>query len=268
MKCGAEIPDKMATSVLYACPLCSHSCPSLKTYVSHLRVSHGKEETFNVFCGVSGCREVFRTFSAFNSHIYRHHRVEIGITSSDGDTPELSQPVESDLMSESAINSHTDDPENAALDFDVPFSRGYDTALAPHTPSGSIEAAKMLLQLREGHQVSQAALVDVISCCRYLCTQVLKSYRTDIVASLGSYVEDTISKISLESYDQFKDIDTNYLFEKCCTDNLGCLVSSYCPTYIEVLQMFCAGSPRNTFWRSLLCRPAYSKDSSQGSTNR
>ena len=30
-------------------------------------------------CGVTGCREVFRTFSAFNSHIYHNHRAEVGI---------------------------------------------------------------------------------------------------------------------------------------------------------------------------------------------
>ena len=74
----------MAT-LCYTCPLCSVLSPTLKLYVAHLRVTHAKEKTFSVLCGVSGCREVFRTFSAFNSHIYRHHRTEVGIEQSAGD---------------------------------------------------------------------------------------------------------------------------------------------------------------------------------------
>ena len=64
----------------YSCQLCRVSTPTLKLYVSHLRVMHAKDEAFNVLCGVNDCREVFRTFSAFNSHIYRHHRVKVGIS--------------------------------------------------------------------------------------------------------------------------------------------------------------------------------------------
>ena len=61
--------SKMATPGLYLCPLCSSPSPTLKLYVSHLRVMHSKDPSFSILCGVGGCREVFRTFSAFNSHI-------------------------------------------------------------------------------------------------------------------------------------------------------------------------------------------------------
>ena len=64
----------------YKCPLCSVSSPTLRLHVSHLRVTHAKEDSFSLLCGVNDRREVFRTFSAYNSHIYRHHRTEVGIS--------------------------------------------------------------------------------------------------------------------------------------------------------------------------------------------
>ena len=63
------------------CPICGLVLLILKLYVSHLRLVHAKDPNFNLMCGVGGCREVFRAFSAFNSHIYRHHREAIGIDS-------------------------------------------------------------------------------------------------------------------------------------------------------------------------------------------
>ena len=61
------------------CPICGCFLLTLKLYVSHLRLVHAKDPAFNIMCGVTGCREVCRTFSAFNSHIYRHHGETIGI---------------------------------------------------------------------------------------------------------------------------------------------------------------------------------------------
>lgn len=70
----------MASSTGYACPFCGDISSMLKLYVSHLRVIHSKDANISVLCGVRGCREVFRTFSAFNSHVYRHHRSEVGVS--------------------------------------------------------------------------------------------------------------------------------------------------------------------------------------------
>ena len=101
------------------------------------------------------------------------------------------------------------------------------------TVDRSLTAAKMLLQLREGYQVSQVALLDVISCCRFLCKQALCSFKADVISALGNSFEGALAHINLEGYDQFKNIDTNYLFEKYCIDNLGCLVSiTLCSFYV------------------------------------
>ena len=71
----------MATKEL-KCPICGLVLLTPKLCVSHLRLVHAKDPNFHM-CGVSGCREVFRAFSAFNSHIYRHHRDAIGVASQD-----------------------------------------------------------------------------------------------------------------------------------------------------------------------------------------
>ena len=69
----------------------------------------------------------------------------------------------------------------------------------------------MLLALREGHQVSQVALAEVISGCRSLCNYALNQLKVDLTGAVN-YSENSL--VDLEDYDPFKDIDTNYLFEK------------------------------------------------------
>jgi hypothetical protein len=60
-----------------------------------------------------------------------------------------------------------------------------------------------------------------------LCRQALSMLMKDVIATFGSSSEGALARIDLEGYDQFKNIDTNYLFEKYCVDHLGCLVNTY-----------------------------------------
>ena len=203
---------------------------------------HAKEKSFNVLCGVRGCREVFRTFSAFNSHIYRHHRAEFGIDQDVHDlaseTAIVSLPA-SDLPLSTCdcCNDPSADIYPTNDDSTVPFADVQDDCMddcfknaftESHTAltdaltipdDQTLAAAKMLLSLREGHQVSQVALTEVISGCRLLCNRALNQLKIDVVNSSDN------STIDLGDYDPFKSIDTNYLFEKYCVEHLGCLVS-------------------------------------------
>lgn len=63
-----------------------------------------------------------------------------------------------------------------------------------------------------------------------LCGQAINMLKRDVMAALGSSNEgsSTIARIDLEEYDHFRNIDTNYLFEKYCIDHLGCLVRTLC----------------------------------------
>ena len=224
----------MAAVGLYVCPLCSASFPTLKLYVSHLRVLHSKDPAFNILCGVGGCREVFRTFSAFSSHVYRHHRCDMGIVESV--PPSLPQSPTSDRTEQ------TDAAPTETMEYDSQQQNGF-MPLAPlaHThgddpqmPGTSasdtndvVTAAKMLLQLREGHQVSQVAISEIVAGCRLLCSRALDNLKRDITTALQTNDPEgkELSVILNREYDPFQSIDTNYRFEKFCVDHLGCLVS-------------------------------------------
>lgn len=68
-----------ATSTAIECQLCGCFSPNLNLYVSHLRLVHSKDQSFNIQCGIDSCAEVYSAFAAFNSHVYRHHRVALGL---------------------------------------------------------------------------------------------------------------------------------------------------------------------------------------------
>ena len=226
----------MAEAGSYSCPLCKTESPTLKLYVSHLRVVHSKDPSFGIICGVGGCREVFRTFSAFNSHIYRHHRADMGISQSQTSEHPGTSPM--NLTESTSVANQVErieyeeqdsQNENASLQFtSVPgLDHLQQLGTTKADVSGTMVAAKMLLQLREGHQASQVALTEVISGCRLLCSQALNSLKEDIATVLQTSdpERENLAVVLNKKYDPFESIDTNYLFEKYCADHLGYLVS-------------------------------------------
>ena len=159
------------------CPLCGYLSPTLSLYVSHLRLLHSKDKTFHVICGIDECTEVFGAFAALNSHIYRHHRVALGL--------------ERAPVVDTGNHAEADDPDPVFViedepDFMNPFHNGcfattVDALLcSSSTPSKSIDvsAAKFLLHMKEGRQVSQVAISDIIAGCNSLCNQALREFRT------------------------------------------------------------------------------------------
>ena len=63
----------------FQCSLCQYFSPSLALHVSHLRLVHSRDPSFYLMCGIDSCLEEFRTFSSFNSHVYRCHRIALGL---------------------------------------------------------------------------------------------------------------------------------------------------------------------------------------------
>ena len=203
------------------CQICGLILLTLKLYVSHLRLVHAKDPAFSIMCGVSGCREVFRAFSAFSSHIYRHHRKAIGVAQPDS-SPDRTESPAFPICSASDYEFETE----AAAECDFPAGN---TTISKSGDSGDVKdkAAKFLLGLREGRQISQAAITDVISGCKSLCQHTIMTIKGKVQDQL---VEAGIelpgfSDIFDADYNPFCGVDTNHLFEKYCIEHLGCLVS-------------------------------------------
>lgn len=157
----------MAEGSTVECSLCGYLSPTLSLYVSHLRLVHSKDKTFHVTCGIDKCTEVFGAFAALNSHIYRHHRIALG----------LERPPVVGSGNEAEAVDHADPvfvSDNEPPDFMNSLNNGCFTtvdALACSSsttntvPSIDVSAAKFLLHMREGRQVSQVAIADIIVGC-------------------------------------------------------------------------------------------------------
>lgn len=223
----------MATNAL-KCPLCESLSLSFKLYVSHLRVVHSKDPSFNIMCGVDGCREVFRAFSAFNSHVYRHHRAVVGVNvdqppleSSQNQVPGPPFPADTVLEPEHDLMDNDQEGDQVCLTGGSTVVRKADS----HEYLQTVTAAKFLLQLREGRQISQVAISDVTTGCKSLCKQAVDRVKEDVTAKLASAGINCDSVPGLVDVlnndpDPFQCIDSNYRFEKFCVEHLGCLVSS------------------------------------------
>lgn len=166
-------------------------------------------------------------FSAFNSHVYRHHRAALGMCVEQLVTSEASSQPEPDVYADDLYDSSaTAELLAPGSVSDVMYRSGYDHCDSSEETSCSItdEAARFLLQLREGCQLSQAAILDVITGCKILCSGVADRYKASITAALASagISSDAIPSLSValeESPSPFHGIDSNYLFEKYCVDN-------------------------------------------------
>ena len=168
------------------------------------------------------CTEVFGAFAAYNSHVYRHHRVSLGL-----------QLTQASLLQEASDLSlgTTDTPihdgcegEANALDATL-----YEPAqlLDSGRQVQGIKAAELLLNLREGRRVSQVALMDIVDSCKSICTQVIDDLKSELQQTCLernidiSRMEDILSK---PCPNPFEEVDTMYRFEKFCVDHLDCQV--------------------------------------------
>lgn len=173
----------MATSNVTECPLCGQFTPTLSLYISHLHLVHSKDRPFSVVCGIGGCKEVFGTFSGLITHIYRHHRFALGpeppLDATVSSSPFAAvEPANCDL---GALESGP----STDLDLDCGESSMAGQPCSKSYPPG-FSAAKFILQLREGGQVTQVALADIKEGCYKLCNEAVKELQTDVKAKLES----------------------------------------------------------------------------------
>ena len=167
-----------------------------------------KDRNFSVSCGIHGCVEHFRSFSVYNSHVYRRHRTAIGLKDSTiGAFAGSEERVEEDLPE---VDDHRQ--QSAPCEY-----RLYDQL--PHQPDN----AKFLMSLSEGRQLSQVAVSRRI--CKETVQTVLPLELSEkyLDISVSQCVLDALTKIP----DPFEGIDTNYL--RVFTKHMNDVVSALFP---------------------------------------
>lgn len=225
----------MSASVV-KCQICDLLSPNFRLHVSHLRLVHSKDCNFDVNCGIKGCSKRFLAFSAFNTHIYRHHRSEMGLDTS----------LESSVgVCTNLLHNVIQEPEEST-DTCYENSIGCNAALICHDDSQvfqqslsyrfketrELTAAKFLLNLREGHRVSQVALADVINGCQLLCSQTVSYLKEEVFQRLHANPPDMNDLEEL--FDDFpllfENVQTQYRLNKFCVDHFNLVV---CWTYYK-----------------------------------
>ena len=215
MRARAQNQFVMASSqcVTWQCPICSSTSLTLKLYVSHLRLVHSKDPAVNIMCGVEGCREVFRAFSAFSSHVYRHHRAAIGVNPSTVDEDSNSSATD---MGDIEFGAGASSEPSGAIDISECNGNTDPMTVAVRRTSESQmkTAAKFLLSLREGRQISQVAISDVVCGCKELCQLTSEAIKEDVqehLARVGINIEHIPGLTDVFKVDRnpFHSVDTN-----------------------------------------------------------
>ena len=166
--------------------------------------------------------------------MYRHHRSEVGVTNAaagaglcsileENGSNDVNYDI-ADVVDYSEFTALTASPGAPS---DLADDRGAHCRLSSASSVNSDvfnrlqkQTAKMMLQLREGRQVSQIGLTEIISSCRQLCSQAIDNLKMEVRAVLVDQPKnDTIEQVLEKRYDPF------HLFEKYCVQELGCLVS-------------------------------------------
>ena len=132
----------MAQSCKYLCPICyRYASLSFKVVLRHLAI-HSSDPAFHVTCGILECPRTFSTYSAYKKHVYRHHRLECGLS-----CPEEETELE---LHSAALDAHTEDMEECDHE---EHHNSTSTLLPPQLPQ-----ALMLLKLKQKYKLSQMAL--------------------------------------------------------------------------------------------------------------
>lgn len=150
-------------------------------------------------CNIKDCVQEFRAFAAFNSHVYRHHRRDIGLEGAETYFNTDEPPTEDTFVS----NSQPVDDQQS-------YNECHSTSLEDLHHSISLllgtdhyeqqrDSAKFLLKLREVNCVSQKTLLDVLSANQRLFDQTVGRVKAVVTERLNEAGIDYTNVHGLES---------------------------------------------------------------------
>ena len=218
------------------CSLCGYLTPDLRSHIGHLRLVHKDDPSFSVACGIRGCSERFTKFSAFNTHIYRKHRGDLGLKGVIAPNANDSQPE--GICSESITDHYGPEEESPRCDDSGILT--FDDHQTIPTHNYTDNHAKMLLELSEGRKLSEVAIQDVITGCRSVCTQLQSQMKDVIYEKLSEHdvdstiIDDVMEAMTSSYQDPFMKLSSSYLREKYYKEHFPYLVSTDTAHYMYV----------------------------------
>lgn len=205
------------------CVSCGFLSPSLDLHISHLRLVHSADSSFCVRCDFDGCLEEFRAFSAYNSHIYRKHRVALGLEKPVEPEVEVDKGHQFDHLGTAEPPYLGDTNSEQQLD-----EGGHQWHMCHTAPKAYTEKnAEFLMSLTEGKQLSQAAIEEVIEGCRSIHNQAVSQYREKMNQKLLEAGIDPSITSEIEQTDPFEGLHSAHLRKKYYKEHFGYVVSVF-----------------------------------------
>lgn len=188
--------------------------------MTHTFQAHSSAPNFVFKCGINGCIQTFRKFSAISSHIRRRHQ---GFDPESACSNASSLPPERDVDPDPSVSGETEDV----------VSEYHELSSETEQPEHLImqkACASLLLTLKEKHKLSQSALDfsigqvrEVISCVATNIKKRVDSAALEFSESNGIQPPDFSD--CFQVIDPFDGLHSEYMQQKFYKEHFNLLVS-------------------------------------------
>ena len=170
-----------AVNMSYYCNFCPFRCTKWKENVKHVFQCHSSSPNFRYVCGLSGCVQSFKTYSAYSSHLLRKHE--------NRDFTQLQSAVVTDPVS--GPESQKQDLENDVQLSGIEDHDGLYTPTVTSTPAQR-SSALLLLTLKERYRLTQAGVNFSVDQVKQVVENVLDEVKSSVQERVGDdhYVDD------------------------------------------------------------------------------
>lgn len=187
--------------------------------MKHTFLCHSSTPNFLYPCGISGCIQTFKTFSAISSHIQRKHQffdpssLEADI-SIQHEVEERCDERDEDMLS---------NPDGVNGEATVPSGSG-DNQVAASTDKlvAQKSSALLLLTLKERHRLTQSAMDFTVGQMKQMVHFVLEGVKQSVQATLGDKLDVDIDLCF--DVDPFQELTSEYLQTKFFRDHFNLIV--------------------------------------------
>ena len=198
----------MASFFCYYCPF---RCAEWKEYMQHMFQCHSSTPNFRWKCGISGCLQFFRTYSAFASHLQRkHHGCDYVYTQLAGPS------IDGSFEGSDATDEWSEDVPGALDDATILPS---DSASLAQKSS-----ALLLLALKESHLLSQSAINFAVGQMKQISNQILEEAKMSVKKRVAAGCNDIMIDDCFD-IDPFDGLETEYLQVKFYKESFNLVVS-------------------------------------------